>query len=494
MRTGGYGLPASFLTLFRKSFYSRPVKSPASGSMGISFWIIGRKVRRRILPGPCPPRGKSRAALTYEEANCPTMKIAIQTERRLSNGRKVGTHGEAAAAIDAEGRFEVKGIAAGPVHDSALLGRSATAVRGDPWGISVHAGETTALSIPVRRGVLVRGPGSEAGYESGLSAFPSHADLWAIGANQLDELHKFELETDKEGRFSAIVPAGAIELRLDSSRRDYADVYPWRNTEGHWDPRFIVPAGKESYDLEPIELVPADSISGKLVDLDRQPLNDGKWDVYGYPEIPGEDYHEVANSFGGTFADKEGRFSGVYPRTYPPVHWKVSHRRWPTPYQSVDDDWDAKIISRIPSFCKPVHGNQSPAAAPPAPSPPAPSSGHAAGEKPATTANVKAPTETVLQERPRGNCSISGKVVSASTGGPVSRARMHLSYEPTYASIFVNTADDGTFTFKDIPQGPISLQMSHTAGYQDAIYNPEGKPGEFPGFRFRTASTAPGSC
>ncbi len=59
---------------------------------------------------------------------------------------------------------------------------------------------------------------------------------------------------------------------------------------------------------------------------------------------------------------------------------------------------------------------------------------------------------------------------------------MHLSYEPTYAAIFINTAADGTFTFKDIAKGPFSLRTSHTAGYQDAIYNPEGKPGEFPRF------------
>ncbi len=96
--------------------------------------------------------------------------------------------------------------------------------------------------------------------------------------------------------------------------------------------------------------------------------------------------------------------------------------------------------------------------------------------------NAAAQTETVLGERPRGNCSISGKVVSAATGEPVEHARMYLHYNITHGSIFINTASDGTFIFKDIPKGPFSLQMSHTAEYQDVAYDPEGKSGPYPEF------------
>ena len=41
------------------------------------------------------------------------------------------------------------------------------------------------------------------------------------------------------------------------------------------------------------------------------------------------------------------------------------------------------------------------------------------------------------------------------------------------------------FVFKDIPKGPFSLRSSHTAGYQDAVYNPDGKPGQFPPFSLK---------
>ncbi len=90
--------------------------------------------------------------------------------------------------------------------------------------------------------------------------------------------------------------------------------------------------------------------------------------------------------------------------------------------------------------------------------------------------------ETVIGARPQGNCSISGKVLSEATGKPVEGARMYLHYNVTHGSIFVNTDSEGTFEIKDLPTGPFSLCSSHTAGYQDAAYSPEGKPGRFPPF------------
>jgi beta-lactamase regulating signal transducer with metallopeptidase domain/protein involved in polysaccharide export with SLBB domain len=94
-------------------------------------------------------------------------------------------------------------------------------------------------------------------------------------------------------------------------------------------------------------------------------------------------------------------------------------------------------------------------------------------------------TEMLHGVRPQGNCSLSGKVVAEATGKPVAGARMYLHYNITHGSIFVNTDSDGNFEIKDIPTGPFSLQMSHTAGYQDASYSPNGKPGRFPPFSLK---------
>ena len=64
-------------------------------------------------------------------------------------------------------------------------------------------------------------------------------------------------------------------------------------------------------------------------------------------------------------------------------------------------------------------------------------------------------------------------------------ARMYLHYNVTHGSIFINTAGDGTFIFEDIPEGPFSLQMSRSPGYQDVSYNPDGKPGQYPPFSLK---------
>ena len=92
-------------------------------------------------------------------------------------------------------------------------------------------------------------------------------------------------------------------------------------------------------------------------------------------------------------------------------------------------------------------------------------------------------TQRVLGVRPQGNCSLSGKLVAESTGKPIAGAKMYLFYNVTFGSIFIKTDNDGTFVFKDIPKGPFSLRSSRKAGYQDAVYDPEGKSGQFPQFQ-----------
>ena len=95
---------------------------------------------------------------------------------------------------------------------------------------------------------------------------------------------------------------------------------------------------------------------------------------------------------------------------------------------------------------------------------------------------VEDQTERVMGERPGGNCSISGKVISAETGEPVDHATMYLHYSGTHGSIFIEVAGDGSFIFENIPTGPFSLRSTHTAGYQDVVYNPDGGAGPYPQF------------
>jgi hypothetical protein len=97
----------------------------------------------------------------------------------------------------------------------------------------------------------------------------------------------------------------------------------------------------------------------------------------------------------------------------------------------------------------------------------------------------KKSSETVYHGRPQGNCSISGIVLSETTGKPIGHARIYLHYNVTHAAIFLNTAADGTFTIPNLPKGPFSLQASHVPGYQDVAYNPDNGPLPYPRFSLK---------
>ena len=87
---------------------------------------------------------------------------------------------------------------------------------------------------------------------------------------------------------------------------------------------------------------------------------------------------------------------------------------------------------------------------------------------------------------PKGNCSISGKVISAKSGEPVGHAKVSLNYSRDFLYV-IEVAGDGTFVFKDIPTGPFYLRTMSTTGFEDVYYNPEKKPGRRPKFSLADA-------
>jgi len=95
------------------------------------------------------------------------------------------------------------------------------------------------------------------------------------------------------------------------------------------------------------------------------------------------------------------------------------------------------------------------------------------------------PKEKVMRKRPDGDCSISGKVISAETGKPIGGAQIYLFYFRTFGCIFVRTESDGTFQIKDIAEGPFSLQTTHVPGCQDVHYNPDNMPGPLSRFTLK---------
>lgn len=89
------------------------------------------------------------------------------------------------------------------------------------------------------------------------------------------------------------------------------------------------------------------------------------------------------------------------------------------------------------------------------------------------------------ERRPNGTCSLSGQVVSADSGEPISHAEVYLFSNATFDAIFIHAASDGSFLFKDIAAGSYSLRTTNTAGYQDVSYDPEGRADQRPSFTLK---------
>ena len=82
------------------------------------------------------------------------------------------------------------------------------------------------------------------------------------------------------------------------------------------------------------------------------------------------------------------------------------------------------------------------------------------------------------RSRPTGDSSVSGKLIDDRTGEPVARARVLLVRNNDFHPFSITPALDGSFEFRDIPDGSYRLQVDFAGGYQDFEYNPEHKPGK----------------
>ncbi|QDT56294.1 hypothetical protein Pan44_43470 [Caulifigura coniformis] len=255
--------------------------------------------------------------------------------------------GEKEVESDDVGHFRIDGIAAGRVTVPPFLPPQEPWRAMVPLRVAVMPSETLTLRIPLVRGVSVRGQLRKGDTKEGA---PDNALTLIYGHSAEDNssmLEKFELTTDRDGFFTAIVPPGAIQLRLQGSPEGYCNVDWWKpNRKGSYGVGMEVPAGVTSFELAPVDFDRTRELKGRLVDRDGAPLHD--WTVYGYPDIPGREPDSVMNSFPGVQSDQDGTFAGTHPMSYPPTAWKVSYREWTTPFEFEDRKFPAQAISQDP--------------------------------------------------------------------------------------------------------------------------------------------------
>ena len=273
------------------------------------------------------------------------LQISTQSAMTDEPRRLPFTHGAATAKVNADGRFKVEALAAGLVSIKPFLSADQPLRAEIPKEVKVVAGKTTFITLPVRKGVHVRGQIVASDTGKGLAGVGFSVLYGSSAREQNDMNNSIEMTTDKDGRYEAWVPPGRILLRISWRGIDYSDVEWWSDRTAGLGSAFNIPSVEE-FEIDPIEFVLTKQLGGKIVDKDGRPL--ANWTIFGYPEIPGKAADIMMNSFGGTTTDGDGMFQSLFPETVPPVIWKVSHRDWPTPNRSKDRLWPAEVISTVP--------------------------------------------------------------------------------------------------------------------------------------------------
>lgn len=310
--------------------------------------------KRPVVEGPAftfqlPPTGSIAGQLVVTEGVLPQpLKIRLKTRSALPNAPNLWAWGQAEVSIDAEGRFQVSGIAPGRIMILPFLPVDQPLRALIPPNISVPRDDVAKLEISVSPGTLVRGQIRKSDTKEGAARF-NLGLIYGQSAREHDHMYEtFELETDADGKFSARVPAGPIELRLHSIAPGYQDVEWWAQTgRGSWGARREVPAGKAEFDLDPIELDPSKPLKGRLIDANGEPL--ANWSVYGYPDLPNKPRSESRmNCFGGVDTNDKGEFEATYPTSFPPAYWTVNDNNPKEPRTFEDKKQEAKIVTMSP--------------------------------------------------------------------------------------------------------------------------------------------------
>ncbi|HVU86364.1 MAG TPA: carboxypeptidase-like regulatory domain-containing protein [Pirellulales bacterium] len=267
--------------------------------------------------------------------------------------KRVGVWGVADVRADETGAFAVERLAEGALSADLSLPANQPLRPQVPVGQRVASGLETVLIIDLVPAVKVRGLIRKQDTGEGYPNFRLGVIYGQSAKTQNDMKECVEVETDAQGYYTAMVPPGFVELRLHSAPEDYHDVQSWggRNRGGRWGSRREVPANVEEFELEPIDLVPTEKVSGKLIDKNGKPLAKD-WTVFGFPRVVDADGkvqpdEMTMNSFSGVNTDREGRFSGNVPKTYPPVRWRASWRE-PKQIQVRDVNYEPKVVSQDP--------------------------------------------------------------------------------------------------------------------------------------------------
>ena len=233
----------------------------ASPEGKITLRATGRIEGRLIADDPQSVRGVQLMFSTqHRQQSSQTLPVTL-----LDGTKKhrvvYGTDGIALVETDAQGRFRIPEIAAGPIFIVDGPTKSSFVPR-PPSGLNVKAGETVHIDIPMERLVLAKGtirtdepPAAVAGAE--------------VTIRYGKRFQAKMVTSDRQGHYEAHVLAGPVYTQVTTMPRELSTRY--EQTGEPWNDKIEVPAGQKEFELPPIVLAATAARTGTLLDQ-RAPL------------------------------------------------------------------------------------------------------------------------------------------------------------------------------------------------------------------------------
>ena len=254
--------------------------------------------------------------LSHDKAAVKSARIHVYQEDFLGEH----TSGIASPDVDEDGRFVVAAFAEGPIKLIIPVDQSLTLRPRIPENLEIFAGETTRVEVPFEQTVRIRGRVQTK--EDGAPVAGAMVSVRYGSFRQGDNVL-----TGADGRFEANVLAGEVRRQLIMRPNKYAD---WIVEEADWQTGINVPAGVETLDLPPLELIETSERAGRLVDRSNRP-------------VAGADIRAIIGNrvcaWGKT--DESGAFTLRLPKPFQIEKYDVSRSRETGPI-------DAKVVGESP--------------------------------------------------------------------------------------------------------------------------------------------------
>ena len=300
---------------------------------------VGR-IEGRLSPSPRATAGGFRPE---------GLKLVFRTTKpaalrsRPHNETETSPHpdGWATATVDADGRFVVPKIADGYVQIENPFPDGATVLLKPATTIRVAPKSTLELSLSVNQKVQVYGYLKRRGSNEPVADATIRLTQFH-GSGARNPNYRI-VTTDKDGRYTAQLQPGKIEIALQKPVGGWAAVHAWevQGERAAWGLPFEVPDQDAPVELPALELVRLSAIEGTLLDRNGEAV-DAIWDVVGYVK-------DSAIRCGTGTTQDGGLFILQCPETHLPVRYAAQrHRSSPPTNSHTVPSYDLKIISRAP--------------------------------------------------------------------------------------------------------------------------------------------------